>query len=207
MTPYTFPATPHSGGYDDVYFLNGKAFIAASNPTLDKDGNNPYPAVDQISLSNSKVTLTPVLMGNAKATDNTTSPASTVTLNLTDPDSLSTDNKGNLVLVSQADAALIMIGNPSTAQQTVSRIPVGTQLDDTVWATSASGSLLVSDGKTGQTYWIKSDKFVPGTIYTEMPSDSGVAGTLGTVDPSTGIITPIAIGFGSPTGMLFVPAS
>jgi sugar lactone lactonase YvrE len=207
VTPYVFPAAPHKGGYDDLYFLNGKVYIAASNPTLDSNSNNPNPAVDEIALSNGKVVLTPVLMGNAKATDTTKSPAATVTLNLTDPDSLSVDAKGNLVLVGQADSQLITIANPGTAQQTVSVLPVGTQLDDTVWATSTHGSLLVSDGTTGQTYWVKSDNFVVGTIYTETPNDSGVAGVLATVDPATGIITPFALGFGKPTGMLFVPGA
>src|SRR5579863_2783244 len=28
ITPYTFPAAPHGGGYDDMYFVNGTAFIA-----------------------------------------------------------------------------------------------------------------------------------------------------------------------------------
>ncbi len=108
VTPYVFPAAPHSGGYDDLYFLNGKAFITASAPKLDSKGNTAFPAVDQITLSNGKVVLTPILKGNAKATatDNSTTPATTttVTLNLTDPDSLSTDNKGNLVVVSQGDS-------------------------------------------------------------------------------------------------------
>ncbi|HLZ80865.1 MAG TPA: hypothetical protein VKP04_04475 [Ktedonobacteraceae bacterium] len=36
VTPYTFAKTPHGGGYDDLWFLNGKTYIAASNPTLDK---------------------------------------------------------------------------------------------------------------------------------------------------------------------------
>jgi hypothetical protein len=207
VTPYTFAAAPHKGGYDDLYFLNGKAYIAASNPTLDAKGNNANPAVDEITLSNGKVVLTPILKGNAKATDNTKSPAETVTLNLTDPDSLTTDDKGNLVLVSQGDSELITIANPGTAKQTVSVLPVGTQLDDTVWATSTHGSLLVSDGTTGNTYWVKSDNFVVGGIYTETPNDSGVAGVLGTVDPATGIVTPFALGFGKPTGMVFVPAS
>lgn len=206
VTPYTFPVAPHGGGYDDLYFLNGKTFIAASAPKLNSSGNNLFPAVDEITLSKGKVVLTPILKGNAKATDNTTTPASTVTLNLTDPDSLSADDKGDLVLVSQGDSELIIIANPGP-QQKVSRIPVGTQLDDTVWATSTHGSLLVSDGTTGNTYWVKSDNFVAGTIYTETPNDSGVAGVLATVDPSTGIITPFAVGFGKPTGMLFVPGA
>jgi hypothetical protein len=207
ITPYTFDTAPHGGGYDDLYFLNGMTFIAASNPTLDSSGNNTAPAVDQITLSNGKAVLKPILMGNATATDNTTSPASQVTLNLTDPDSLTTDGKGNLVLVSQADSELVIISNPGTAQQSVSRIPVGTQLDDTVWATSQHGRLLLTDGTSGNTYWISATHFVTGTIYTETPDDSGVDGVLAVVNPATGFVVPIGVGFLKATGMIFVPDS
>lgn len=207
VTPYTFAKTPHGGGYDDLYFLGGMTFLAASNPTLDSSGHNPYPAVDQITLSNGQAVLKPVLMGNAPATNTTTSPASKVTLNLTDPDSLSTDGKGDLVLVSQADSELIILKNPGTAQQSVNVISVGTQFDDTVWATATQGRLLVSDAVSGNTYWLSPSHFAAGAIYTEMPNDSGVASAVGVVDPSTGIVTPIAVGFGSPSGMLFVPGS
>src|SRR5947209_1718048 len=57
VTLYTFPKPPHGGGYDDLYFLNGMTFIAASNPTLDSNGNNTQPAVDQITLSGGKAEL------------------------------------------------------------------------------------------------------------------------------------------------------
>lgn len=207
ITPYTFPSAPHGGGYDDLYFLNGMTFIAASNPTLDKNGNNTQPAIDQITLSGGKMTLKPILMGNASAMDNTTTPPSKVTLNLTDPDSLSTDGHGNLVVVSQGDSELISISHPGTSQQSVSRIPVGTQLDDTVWATEATGRLLVVDGGSGTTYWVRPTQFQIGGIYTQAPSDSGVGGFVGAVDKSTGFVTPVVIGFVSPTGMIFVPDS
>ncbi|HEY0755947.1 MAG TPA: hypothetical protein VGD98_18460 [Ktedonobacteraceae bacterium] len=206
VTPYTFAKTPHGGGYDDVYFLNGMTFIAASNPTLDKNNKNPYPAVDQITLSNGQAVLKPILLGNATVTNTTTTPPSQLTLNLTDPDSLSTDGKGNLILVAQADDQLITISNPGTAQQSVSTIPVGTQLDDTVWTTSTHGRLLVADGHTGLTFWMQAPQYTQGSIFTEAPSDSGVAGFVGLVDPATGIITPVVIGLLHPTGMIFVPA-
>ena len=205
ITPYTIPASPHGGGYDDLCFLNGTTYVAASNPNLDKNGNNVFPALDKISLSNGKVTLVPVLMGNASANDLTTS--SKVTLNEVDPDSLTVDTKGNLVLINQAGNEIVLISNPGTPQQQVSRIPVGTQLDDTVWATSPKGRLLVVDGGTNNTYWITVPQFVPGSIYTETPNDSGVSGFVGVVDPTTGIVTPVAIGFSKATGMLFVPNS
>lgn len=205
ITPYTLPSAPHGGGFDDLYFLNGKTYIAASNPTLDKSGNNTQPAVDQITLSGGKLTLKPILMGNASAMDNTTSPASKVTLNLTDPDSLTTNGHGDLVLVSQGDSELVIISNPGTSTQSVSRIPVGTQLEDTVWAPSTPGRLLVVDGG-GSTFWVRA-QFQVGGIYTESPSDSGVGGFVGSVDKSTGFVTPLVIGFSSPTGLIFVPDS
>lgn len=203
VTKYKSPAAPHGGGYDDLQFLNGEAFIAASNPTLDSKGINVFPAVDEITLNpDLSITLTPILMGNATAVDSTT--GKTVTLNLTDPDSLSTDTKGNLVLVSQADSELITITDPGNSKQIVTSLPEGDQLDDTVYP-SGAGRLLVVDAG-GSTYWISKDtKFTAGSIYTEAPNDSGVTNFVGTVDPKTGFITPFAVGFTKATGMVFVP--
>jgi hypothetical protein len=204
VTPYAFPTPPHGGGYDDLYFLNGSTFVAASAPNLDSNGNNPNAAIDKIALgSNGKLVLTPVLYGNASAADLLNNNAAT-SLTLTDPDSLSVDNKGQLVLVSQADNALVFINSPGTAQQKVSKLAVGTQLDDTVWPTGP-GKLLVVDAG-GVTYWI-SGNFASGYIYTQSPNDSGVDNFVATIAPATGFVTPIAIGFTKTTGMVFVPSS
>jgi hypothetical protein len=76
VTPYTFPSPPHGGGYDDLFFLDGSVFVAASNPTLDASGNNPNPAIDKIAIgANGQLTLTPVLDGYANATDWCSCPA------------------------------------------------------------------------------------------------------------------------------------
>jgi hypothetical protein len=201
VTKYTFAPAPHGGGYDDLYFLNGKAFVAASAPASDP---NTAPAIDQIALNSSgTISLTTVLLGNASATDSTT--GATVTLNLQDPDSLSTDGKGDLVLVDQGDSQLIVIAKPGVAGQTVTRLPVGTQLDDTVYP-SGMGRLLVTDGASGNTFWISKDTpFVSGSIYTQSPNDSGVQNFVATIDPKTGNVTPFAVGFTKATGMVFVP--
>ncbi len=202
---YQFPPTPHGGGYDDLAFINGMAFIAASNPTLNSAGINVFPAIDKIELKNDKAILTPILQGNATATDLTTNEQ--VTLNLTDPDSMSIDNQGNLVQDSQGDSELIFLHNPGTSKQTVTRLPVGTQVDDTLWIPSKEGNMLVVDAKANITYIVTIDKtgFTPGTIYTEAPSDSTVASFVGTIDPKTGTIAPTIIGMGSPTGLAFLP--
>lgn len=204
ITPYTFPSTPHGGGYDDLSFLNGMTFIAASNPNLDKNGNNVFPALDSITLSGGKAVLKPVLMGNASAYD--TVAKSTVQLNEVDPDSLTVDMKGDLVLVNQGGSEIVSISNPGTPQQKVMRTPVGSQLDDTVWATSAKGRLLLTDGTKNASYWISSTYgFQPGAIYTQTPDDSGVVGVFGLLDPDTGFVKPLSIGFIKPTGLIFVP--
>jgi len=202
INSYTFPPAPHGGGYDDLAFAHGKVFIAASNPTLNSAGINTAPAVDEIRLSGSTVVLTPVLMGNATALDTTTNQK--VTLNLIDPDSLSVDLAGDIVLANQAGAQLVFLHNPGTANQTVTTIPLGTQVDDTVWASAVEGRLFVVDGTYNAIYTMRTN-FIYGKVYTEAPNDSGVASFVGTVDLKTGTITPVAIGFGKPTGLYFVP--
>jgi sugar lactone lactonase YvrE len=205
MTRYTFPPTPHGGGYDDLAFVNGMAFIAASNPNLNAAGVNVYPAVDQITLTGAMVTLKPILMGDATAMDLLSK--STVKLNEVDPDSMTVDPQGNLVVINQAGSELVFISNPGTAQQSVSRLQVGDQLDDTVFAPKA-GRLLVADGVSNTIYWIRGNFLANTTnryLYTEAPDDSGTAGFVGTIDPGTGIVTPEIIGFVHPTGMLYVP--
>jgi hypothetical protein len=202
ITTYTFDSpTVHGGGFDDMAFVNGRMFIAASNPNLDSNGVNVFPALDEVTFNGSKVVLTPVLMGNASALDNVT--GQVVSLNEVDPDSLSIDSAGDLVLVNQAGSELVFITNPGSANQSVSRTLVGTQLEDTVWIKSAArGRLLVVDGKTNAIYSVRA-KFTAGTVYTETPDDSGVSGFVGTVDLATGIVRPLIIGFVKATGLIF----
>ena len=206
VTPYTFPPAPHGGGYDDIVFTGGAAYIAASNPTLNSSGVNTFPALDQIVLSNGQVFLTPVLAGNATATDITGGSNATVTLNLTDPDSMRVSPQGDVVVSSQGDSELVFAHRPGTPQAAVTRLSVGTQLDDFLWATAPTGRMLIVDGPKN-TIWQMTGAFDTNTVFVEAPSDSGVAGFVGTLDMSTGQVTPVAIGFGSPTGLEFIPGA
>ncbi len=199
---YQFSGAPHGGGYDDLAFVHGMAFVVASAPANLTNGVNTNPAVDKVVLNGDTATLTPVLSGNATATDvATTKP---VTLNLLDPDSLTVDPQGDVVLIDQAGTELVTIRNAGTAGQSVTALTVGTQVDDTVWAKKAEGRLYVVDATQNAIYVLRT-AFKPGAVYTEAPNDSGVASFVGTVDRKTGTITPVAIGFVKPTGLLFVP--
>ena len=43
---YTFAdKPPHGGGYDDIVFVKGAAFLSASHPTLDAKGNSIGPSI------------------------------------------------------------------------------------------------------------------------------------------------------------------
>ncbi len=204
LAPITLAPTAHGGGYDDVWFINGTAFVACSNPNLDANGNNVFPAIDKLTVSGTSATVSPVLMGNAPATDAVA--AKPTTLNLTDPDSMTIDAQGNLVLVSQADSAIIQVANPGLAGQTVTKTPVGNQMDDTVWTTATSGRLFVVDAGKNAIYTINWSGR-KGTVFSEAPNDSGVVGFVGTIDMTTGFIAPLSTGWIKPTGLIFVPSS
>jgi hypothetical protein len=197
---FAFSTAPHGGGYDDVAFHDGMAFISASNPTLNGAGVNVFPALYSVKLQGATAVLAPVLSGNANALDVSTN--ASVPLNEVDPDSMTVNPAGDVVLSNQAGNELVFVHAAGTPQQSVKRLGVGTQLDDTVWATSREGRLWVVDGAANAIYTITTD-FMPGTVYTEAPSDSDVASFVGTVSMTTGTVTPVAIGLKSPTGLLF----
>lgn len=205
---YTFAVPPAAGGgYDDIAFHNGKAYLSASNPANDP---NNRPAIEQVELLNGQVVVVkPVLEGNASATDVLT--GQTVTLNLQDPDSMTTTPGGQLLLDSQADSELVMVGNPGTTHQSVLQIPLSSpfgqpQVDDTIFTLANDGFILMSDRPTNTIYKItKNGGFVPGVAYSAGVAGSSAApGFVGRLDLEFGQLTPIASGLQSPHGMAFV---
>jgi hypothetical protein len=204
QTVYTFGPTPHGGGYDDIAFRGNDVFLSASNPS-----NNPNfgPAVVRATISGSMVNVTEVLNASAIATNIPTN--TPVTLNLLDPDSMIFDPFGDLVLDSQADGELIIVHHLGSTDQSVFHLGLrlkgaATQVDDTSFATSSHGVILVSDRDAGSTgagiiYAISKDIFAPGAAYTATPT------SVGTLDFNTGVINNIVSGMVSPHGMAFVP--
>ena len=207
---YKFSPTPHGGGYDDMVVRDGKVYITASNPNLNADGINVFPALVRASLSGDDVLLEPVLSGDASAVDIPT--GKSVKLNLTDPDSLTIDPRGNIVLDSQADSELVFIRHPFTDEQTVGRLNITSSatgpggatitLDDTAFATNPKAFLLITDVNAGVIYRVDGGTFgfEPGVAY----SASDTVGLLGTLNLDNGIVTPIVTGFGSARGLLFI---
>lgn len=161
QTVYTFGPTPHGGGYDDIVFLHGTAYFSASNPA-----NNPNtaPAIVKATFSGNMIDVSPLIEANAQATDVVT--GQTVTLNLQDPDSMTLDPHGNILLDSQADAELLLVRHPGTASQSVLQIPLispfgSAQADDTLFVPNSDGFILVADTPANVVYAIHKGAFTP----------------------------------------------
>jgi hypothetical protein len=203
---FTFAPTVHGGGYDDMVVKNGEVFMTASNPNLNSQGVNVFPALVRARLSRGVVDVEPVLNGDANATDIPT--GTTVQLNLTDPDSMTIDPRGNIVLDSQADGELVFIRHALSADPQVGRILTtkstggGTTIDDTAFAPAAKTFLLFTDLAGNTIYRLDSPPFgfEPGVAYSASDSD----GLVGTLNLDNGVVTPIVTGLGSARGMLFV---
>jgi hypothetical protein len=195
---YTFAPTSHGGGYDDIAFRGDEAYFSASNPLFNP---NTKPAIVRGTISGSMVNVTPVLLGNAVATDIPTD--TPVTLNLQDPDSMKFNAFGDLVLDSQADGELIIVHHVGAFDQSVYRLSLtlngaSTQIDDTNYADSSHGVLLVSDRDGETVYSISKDIFSPGAAYSATPT------SVGSLDQDTGVITNVVTGMVYPHGMLFL---
>jgi len=203
---YSFAAPPQAGGgYDDITFRNGKVYLSASNPAHNP---NNEPAIVEARLEGSQVVVKPVLWGNATATNILT--GQPVTLNLQDPDSMTTSPGGELVLDSQGDSELVMVRKPGTSQQSVLQIPLSSpygqpQIDDTLFTPDSDGFILVSDTAADITYKIRKKVFVPGQAYSAGVAGSSAApGFVGRLDVEFGQLTPIVSGMNSPHGLAFV---
>jgi hypothetical protein len=204
---YGFGPTLHGGGYDDIVFRGCKVYLSASNPA-----NNPNtgPAIVSAELQGKMVEVEPVLAGEARAIDIPTD--ARVSLNLQDPDSMTLDPLGNIVLDSQADQELIILSRPGSSDQRALRLPLSynapsgatrVETDDTAFATSSEGFLLFADKGLNMVFAIHKRAFAPGAAYTA--ADGGPF--VGTLDMTSGVITPVVTGLMNPGGMVFVNTS
>jgi hypothetical protein len=225
VTHYTYtPASlPHMGGTDAVAVLNGKILISASAPGTSGKAKASAPAVFAVTLNAGAKTAAaaPFFTDNATATGvNAPNAGKKVTLALTDPDSngvvpsSSPKFGGDFMLNSQGDQELIFSGASGQSLQ-VLKIP--TPVDDSAWATSASGTLYVTDS-AANTVDAVTGSFTPGTLYasvtpcnansapTNCPAPGFPANSLGTIDLTTGALGKVTvIGPLTPKGMVFVP--
>lgn len=168
-------------GFDDAAFIGNNVFLSQTNPTSTSDAvvvrlNNATPTTP--------VSFSTVLTGAG--------------ILATDPDSLKSTPTGGLVLTGESDGALTFITNPGTSSQTASSVKlsganafaIGSP-DDSVYATADSGTFYVTDTSANTVYAISASGLTPGvSLFVN------VGNAFGSVDPSTGVVTPIITGTG-----------
>jgi hypothetical protein len=213
MVNYTFSKTLHGGGYDDIAFVGHAIYISASNPTADSKGNVAGPSIVRATLTaDHAVAVGPVLSGKPNAIDVTS--GKVTVLNLTDPDSLIVTPAGDLLLDDQGDAQLVLI-HLAAAQPEARVLPLagGVQVDDTVFATSTHGYLLIADRDANTVYKLAASEWVRGTAFsastgvaasTKPPMTPAIPAYVGQLNFHTGAVVPIVSNLNSPHGMAFV---
>jgi hypothetical protein len=226
VTHYTYTPSPlpQMGGTDAVAVYQGKILISASAPGTSGKAPTSAPAVFAVTLNAGAKTaaVAPFFADNATATGvNAPNPGKKVTLALTDPDSngvvpsTSPEFAGDFMLNSQGDEEPIFSG---TSGQNLQVLKISKPVDDTAWATSASGSLYTTDSGA-DTVDVITGPFRPGTAYTAVaPCNANSAPTvcpvppkypvnsLGTINLKTGAVGTVPLtGVVAPKGMVFIP--
>jgi hypothetical protein len=225
ITHYTYtPASlPHLGGTDAIAVYNGKVLISASAPGTSGKAPASAAAVFTVTLNAGAKTaaVAPFFADNATATGvNAPNAGKKVTLALTDPDSngvvpsSSPEFAGDFMLNSQGDEELIF---SAAGAQNLQVLKISNSVDDTAWATSATGTLYTTDSGANTVDAI-TGSFTPGTAYTAVtpcnansapancPAPGYPADSLGTINLKTGQIGTVTVnGPVQPKGMIFVP--
>jgi hypothetical protein len=143
-------------------------------------------------------------------------------LGLTDPDSTevvppqSPRFGGDFVLDSQGDQQQIYVADPGHAGQSLSVLNLSQSINDSAWATSGDGNLYITDSSNNVVDALRGH-FDPGTVFVAVtpcsansapatcPAPGFPANYLGTLDLSTGVVSPVDLGGQSvePQGLLF----
>lgn len=192
-TPLAFAANLHGGGYDDVAFGAGGAYVSASNP---QSSPNTAPAIVKATVGSGSIGVSGVLNGNATATIMNPG-GGTATLNLQDPDSLVFAPDGRLVLDSQSDQQLVFVSNVGTASQAVSVLNLPTTVD-TVFGSAGRQQLLFTDRGSGLIYSLTG---VFGAGQAISAGDS--ANVIAAVSQIDGSFTDLVTGLDGPHGEAF----
>ncbi|MBV8833253.1 MAG: PEP-CTERM sorting domain-containing protein, partial [Acidobacteriaceae bacterium] len=124
---------------------------------------------------------------------------------LTDPDSLKSTPTGGLVETGEGDKALTFINNPGQLSQTATSLTLvalpGTTIgspDDSIYPTASSGTFYLTDTTANIVYALSATGLSTSSLYVNVGNE------FGSVDPTTGVVTPIITGVGL-HGLEFVP--
>jgi len=129
-----------------------------------------------------------------------------------DPDSMTLDPAGELVLDNRSDDSLYIVRDPK-ASNSVLRVPLtlggsAVEVNDTIFTTSATngvsstaGTIFITDTGANVIYMLTKPYFPANEVYTA----ANVVNDVGLVDLNTGVVTPVATGFKGVHGLAFSP--
>jgi hypothetical protein len=213
ITHYAYDAgLTHGGGTDSLALVDGQLLISASNPgTPTKPAPNaalPAVYVAQLDVATKVAKLTPLFSDEDAATvaNLGSTYATTTHLALTDPDSSTLVPEsaarfgGTFELTSQGDQQQIFVRHATTTHQSLSVLSLSQSVDDTAYATSREGRLFSTDS-TNNSVDVLSGHFStidPYTVATPCNANSAPSGCttsnyLATIDPWTGMVTPVRV--------------
>jgi hypothetical protein len=210
---YNLNPLAHGGGTDAVSIYRGVILISASNPAV---ANGP--AVYRARLEARGVAvLQPVFYDNSIATfanGNSPSWGQRVALALTDPDSnevvpaMSRRFAGDFMLDSQGDQQQIYVDGATGSTPRLSVLNLSQSVDDTAWATTVGGTLLVTDGVDNEIFAVTGG-FDLGTAYVAVtPGNANHPSPrpnyLGQLDLRTGHVMAVVTTVQA-KGLLFIP--
>lgn len=186
---HAYMSVAGSRGFDDVAFIGNNVYLSETNPASTADA--------VVVKLNSATPSTPI---------NFTSIQTGAGVLATDPDSLKSTPTGGLVLTGEHDGALTFISNPGLPTQTAASLKLsgagGAKIgspDDSIYATSTSGTFYVTDTAANTVYAINASGLTANSsLFVNVGTEFGA------LDPSTGVVTEILAGSGL-HGAAFVP--
>jgi hypothetical protein len=216
---YNDPSGLITGGTDSVSVdPYGNIYISNSNPSA---AGATAVLEATLDVAGGKVNLAKTFADNLKGVVNGNK-GGTESLALTDPDSntlvptASPRFANDFMLDSQGDGQLVFapIGfNSTTPASAITELTLsapgttgGVQVDDVRWAREDGGTVYVVDQGANTVYKI-TGPFIAGQAFAAEPTETPAVGDQGDVlnlNLSNGVLTPFAVGFNSPKGILYV---
>ena len=211
---YRFSPALITGGLDDLVFAiasghNPDVFLVTSSQT-----DTTTPAIVRISgpLETTETEVKAALPGAPATVWNVVTKRAETTDMVGDPDSMTLDPAGELVLDNRSDDSLYIVRDPR-APHPILRIPLtlggnAVEVNDTIFTTSqtnavssTAGVIFITDTTGNAIYMLTKPYFPANEVYTA----ANVANVVGLVDLNTGVVTPIATGFKGVHGLAYAP--
>jgi len=208
---FKFSPTLITGGMDDLVFSGPDSqdvFIVTSSQTT--------PVIVQVSgkLKRTDTKLKTTLPGSPASVFNVVTNENETADQIGDPDSMTLDPAGELVLDNRSDDSLYIV-RTSSATKPVLRVPLTlddapVEVNETIFTTSATtgaastaGTIFITDTTANAIFMLTKPYFPANEVYTA----ANAANKVGLVDLNTGVVTPVVSGFAGVHGLAFSPTA